>query len=149
MKTHRIDLFVDNYVGVLDQILILMRRSGWNVQDLHVCAEPAKNGTRIQFTIQGRADLNLLHTQLERLDFIHDHQVDHAAQAGRELTLIKSADRENLKSLAQQYQARLICSNEEGDIYEFTGTSDEVEAFLAQCSQRISFESMRSGSIDL
>ena len=33
--SHRIELFVDDYVGVLDRILILVRRSGWNVKDLH------------------------------------------------------------------------------------------------------------------
>ena len=58
--THRIELFVDNYVGVLDRILILVRRSGWNVKDLHVCEEAANNGTRIQFIMEGKADLRLL-----------------------------------------------------------------------------------------
>ena len=56
--SHRIELFVDNYVGVLDRILILVRRSGWNVKDLHVCEEKANNGTRIQFIIEGKADLS-------------------------------------------------------------------------------------------
>ncbi len=68
LTTHRIELFVDNYIGVLDRILILVRRSGWNVKDLHVCEEKSNNGTRIQFIIEGKADLTLLRAQLARLD---------------------------------------------------------------------------------
>jgi len=147
--SHRIELFVDNYVGVLDRILILVRRSGWNVKDLHVCEEKANNGTRIQFIIEGKADLSLLRTQLTRLDCIQTQCIDRVPGANRELALAASADREALKALAETWGARMTASTEDESICEFTGTADEVDAFLKAVTETVRARTTRSGTIDL
>jgi len=147
--SHRIELFVDNYVGVLDRILILVRRSGWNVKDLHVCEERANNGTRIQFIIEGKADLSLLRTQLTRLDCIQNQCIDRLPGAHRELALAASADREALKQLAETWGARLAASTQQEDVYEYTGTSQQVDDFLRAVTESTQARTTRSGAIDL
>lgn len=147
--SHRIELFVDNYVGVLDRILILVRRSGWNVKDLHVCEEQANNGTRIQFIIEGKADLSLLRTQLSRLDCIQTQCIDRLPGAHRELALAASADRDILASLAAEWGAKLVSSAEGEDIYEYVGTAHEVDAFLLAVTGKVQARTTRSGAIDL
>lgn len=147
--THRIELFVDNYVGVLDRILILVRRSGWNVKDLHVCEEAANHGTRIQFIMEGKADLRLLRAQLSRLDCIQHQQIDHAPQAGRELAMARSLKREALAAVASQWGARLVTSGPQGDVYEFTGEPAQVDQFLQAATHAAQAQTVRSGRIEL
>ena len=147
--TPRIELFVDNYVGVLDRILILVRRSGWNVKDLHVCEEAANNGTRIQFIMEGKADLRLLQAQLSRLDCIQHQQIDHAPQADREMAMVRSLDREALAAVAGQWGARLVVSGQQGDLYEFTGTPAQVDQFLQAVTHAVQAQTARSGRIEL
>ncbi len=149
LTTHRIELFVDNYIGVLDRILILVRRSGWNVKDLHVCEEKANNGTRIQFIIEGKADLTLLRAQLARLDCIQSQQIDCAPQAERELAMARSLDREGLAAAVRPWGARLIASGRQGDLYEFTGDSAQVDQFLKAITQAVPAQTARSGRIEL
>ena len=147
--SHRIELFVDNYVGVLDRILILVRRSGWNVKDLHVCEEQENHGTRIQFIIEGKADLTLLRAQLSRLDCIQNQAIDRESQAGRELALALSLDREGLAAVATPLGARRIASGQRGDLYEFTGSSEQVDQFLQAVTQAVPAQTTRSGRIEL
>ena len=65
------------------------------------CEEAANHGTRIQFIMEGKADLRLLRAQLSRLDCIQHQQIDHAPQAGRELAMARSLEREALAAVAK------------------------------------------------
>ena len=142
--TQKLTLFVDNRVGVLDQISILVRRSGWNIKSIHACEEPWNQGTRVILTMEGRAELRLLLEQLGRLDCIRDLRVGQDGP-GRELALVKG-DPEALKETALHYGAALL---EDGATYQFCGTEEAVDGFLTACARETRIASMRTGPIRL
>ena len=141
-ETHQLQLFVENRDGVLDQISILVRRSGWNVTSIHSCEEPWNGGTRVILTIEGHAALRLLTEQFHRLDCVKDLKIsDKTPDGGHELVLIKG----DVGAVAGQFGA--VPAGE--GIYRFAGTVDEVEKFIDACRSRGHIELMRSGAIYL
>ncbi|WP_105206004.1 ACT domain-containing protein [Neobittarella massiliensis] len=128
-KTHKLHLHVQDRVGVLDQISILIRRSGLNISEIHASPQYDGQTTRLLITVQGRGDMRLLLGQLDRLDCILSLAADTCAQ-GRELALAsfdKGAPEEELRQLG----AAPLPGQK--NTWQLCAAPAAVDAFLALC----------------
>lgn len=141
-ELHKLQLFVENRVGVLDQISVLIRRSGWNIKSIHSCEEPWNSGTRVILLIEGRAELRLLISQLNRLDCMKQCFVlDQMEGCGYELVLVKGC--------AEETAIRLGAVPLTGGVFQFSGTAEDADRFVSACLLDGPVELMRSGAIFL
>ena len=140
-ESHHLQLFVENRVGVLDQISILVRRSGWNVTSIHSCEEPWNEGTRVILSIEGHAELRLLLEQFHRLDCMKELKICDGIMQRHEVVLLKGS----VQSVADIYGATPVGEN----VFRFTGTVQEVVKFIEECRAQGSVELMCSGAIFL
>jgi acetolactate synthase I/III small subunit len=144
-ETHTLSVVVDNEPGVLARVIGLFSGRGYNIESLTVSeTQHAQHLSRITIVTTGtRVVLDQIKNQLDRLVSVHRvtdltmiaRQRKDANPLERELALVKvTGDRERLISalrLADFMHARLVDSMPGSFVFEVTGTSDELDAFIA------------------
>ena len=135
---HTISVLVDNESGVLARVIGLFSGRGYNIDSLTV-AEVNETRTRSRITIVTSGTpmiIEQIKAQLTRL--VPVHAVTDLTQSGpfvgRELALVKVActgDRrvESLR-IADIFRARVVDSTHESFIFEMTGSTEKIEAFI-------------------
>jgi acetolactate synthase-1/3 small subunit len=137
-ETHTLTVLVDNEAGVLARVIGLFSGRGYNIESLTV-AEVDHEGHRSRITIVTTgtpAVITQIKHQLERLVpvyRVHDLTVE-GASVERELALVKvkgSGDKrvESMR-LADVFRARVMDSTLESFVFEITGTSQKIDAFV-------------------
>lgn len=135
---HTLAVVVDNEPGVLARIAGLFSGRGYNIESLTVSeTEHEKHISRITIVTTGTAQvIEQIKAQLERL--VPVHRVDDLTVTGeaveRELALLKVIGRGEQRvealRLAQAFGARTLDATLTSFVFEFTGTTDEVERFI-------------------
>lgn len=116
-------------VGVLDRISILIRRSGLNISEIHASPQYDGQTTRLLITVQGRGDMRLLLGQLDRLDCILSLTADTEEQ-GRELALASFAEEAPEEELRQMGAIHL---SGQKNTWQLCAAPADIDAFLALC----------------
>ncbi len=139
IERHTIAVLVDNEPGILARVVGLFSGRGYNIESLTV-AEVDRVGhlSRISLVTSGtRMVIEQIKAQLDRLVPVHKvHDLtDEGPFVEREMALIKVAGRgesriESLR-LADIFRARVIDSTNESFVFEMTGSSDKLNAFIA------------------
>ena len=139
VERHTIAVLVDNEPGILARVVGLFSGRGYNIESLTV-AEVDRVGhlSRISLVTSGtRMVIEQIKAQLDRLVPVHKvHDLtDEGPFVEREMALIKVAGRgesriESLR-LADIFRARVIDSTNESFVFEMTGSSDKLNAFIA------------------
>ena len=137
-SSHTIAVLVDNEPGVLARVIGLFSGRGYNIDSLTVAeVNPARVLSRITVVTSGTPMIiEQIKAQLERL--VPVHKVSDLTVEGphveRELALIKVAGSgtkrvESLR-IADIFRARVVDSTNDSFVFELTGTSDKLRAFV-------------------
>ena len=138
-RRHTIVVLVDNEPGVLARVIGLFSGRGYNIESLTVAQVDRERGySRINIVTTGSEfvieQIKSLLAKLVPVHRVQDLTVEGPA-VERELALVKiTGDRERLIQalrLADFMHARLVDSMPGSFVFEVTGTSDELEAFIA------------------
>lgn len=138
-RRHTIVVLVDNEPGVLARVIGLFSGRGYNIESLTVAQVDRERGySRINIVTTGTEfvieQIKSLLAKLVPVHRVQDLTVEGPA-VERELALVKiTGDRERLIQalrLADFMHARLVDSMPGSFVFEVTGTSDELEAFIA------------------
>jgi acetolactate synthase I/III small subunit len=137
-ETHTLAVIVDNEAGVLARVIGLFSGRGYNIESLTV-AEIDHQGHRSRITIVTTgtpAVIEQIKAQLERMvpvHGVHDLTVEGKA-VERELALVKVAGtgekRVEALRTADIFRAKVVDSTLESFVFEITGTSEKVDAFM-------------------
>ena len=155
IERHTIAVLVDNEPGVLARVIGLFSGRGYNIESLTVSeTDAARHLSRITIVTRGTPMvIEQIKAQLDRL--VPVHRVGDLTAMGphveRELALVKVAstgDRrvESLR-LADVFRAKVIDSTTESFVFEITGSTDKIEAFIRIMSPLGLVEVSRTGVV--
>ncbi|HKF62054.1 MAG TPA: acetolactate synthase small subunit [Dongiaceae bacterium] len=137
-ERHTISVLVDNEAGVLARVIGLFSGRGYNIESLTVAeVDPMERLSRITIVTSGTPMIiEQIKNQLDRLVPIHkvrDLTIDGAALE-RELALVKvrSTGEKRVESLriADIFRARVVDATIESFVFEMTGSTDKLNAFI-------------------
>ena len=136
--THTLAVLVDNEPGVLARVIGLFSGRGYNIESLTVAEVDEKEKlSRITIVTSGTLQvIEQIKAQLDRLVPVHrvrDLTVE-GSHIERELALIKVAGKgekrvESLR-IADIFRARVVDSTSNSFVFEMTGSTDKLNAFI-------------------
>ena len=138
IERHTIAVLVDNEPGVLARVIGLFSGRGYNIESLTVAEVDRRAGlSRITVVTTGTPMIiEQIKAQLSRLVPVHKiHDLtDEGPFVEREMALIKVAGKgeariESLR-LADIFRARVVDSTTESFVFEMTGSSEKLNAFI-------------------
>jgi acetolactate synthase-1/3 small subunit len=138
IRSHTIAVLVDNEAGVLARVIGLFSGRGYNIDSLTVAkVEDSRNLSRITVVTSGTAMvIEQIKAQLDRLVPIHkvaDLTVD-GPSLERELALVKVVStgekRVEALRLADAFRARVLDSSAQSFVFEVTGSTSKIDAFI-------------------
>src|SRR6201987_3447050 len=138
IERHTISVLVDNEAGVLARVIGLFSGRGYNIESLTVAEiDPQENLSRITVVTSGTPMIiEQIKNQLDRLvpiRKVRDLTVDGPALE-RELALVKvrGTGEKRVESLriADIFRARVVDATIESFIFEMTGSTDKLNAFI-------------------
>ena len=138
VERHTIAVLVDNEAGVLARVIGLFSGRGYNIESLTVAeVDPGNALSRITVVTSGTPMIiEQIKAQLERL--VPIHRVVDLTTAGkyveRELALVKVRGKgekrvESLR-IADIFRARAIDSTGGSFVFEISGSTDKLDAFI-------------------
>ena len=137
-SAHTISVLVDNEAGVLARVIGLFSGRGYNIDSLTVAeVDASRTLSRITIVTSGTPMvIEQIKAQLERLVVVR--KVNDLTLEGphveRELALIKVAGsgEKRVESLriADIFRARVVDSTNESFVFEMTGTTGKITAFI-------------------
>ena len=138
IERHTICVLVDNEAGVLARVIGLFSGRGYNIESLTVAeVDPAQRVSRITVVTTGTPMIiEQIKAQLSRL--VPVHKVSDLTIEGphleRELALVKVAGtgEKRVESLriADIFRARVVDSTIESFVFEMTGSTEKLDAFI-------------------
>jgi acetolactate synthase-1/3 small subunit len=139
IENHTIAVVVDNEPGILARVVGLFSGRGYNIESLTVAeVNHAKHLSRVTIVTSGtRMVIEQIKAQLSRLVPVHNISdlTDEGPYVGRELALIKVVGRgeQRVESLriADIFRARVVDSTIESFVFEMTGSTEKLDAFVA------------------
>jgi len=138
VESHTLAIVVDNEAGVLARVIGLFSGRGYNIDSLTV-AEVDHKGHRSRITIVTSGTpqvIEQIKAQLGRIVPVHEvHDLTVEGESvERELALFKVAGngdkRVEALRLADIFRANVVDSTLESFVFEITGTSSKVAAFI-------------------
>ncbi len=139
IERHTIAVLVDNESGVLARVIGLFSGRGYNIESLTVAeVDAARKLSRITVVTSGTPMIiEQIKAQLGRLVPVHKVQdlTEEGPHVERELALIKVRGRgdkrvESLR-IADIYRARAIDSSANSFVFEVSGSTEKIDAFIA------------------
>ncbi len=137
-ERHILVLLVDNEFGVLNRVIGLFSARGYNIDALTVAeVDEKKHRSRITIATRGSESviehiMNLLERMVP-VHKVHDLTVE-GAHVERELALVKVAgegdDRVEALRIADIFRAKAVDTTTESFIFELTGTTAKIDAFV-------------------
>ena len=137
-ESHTIGVLVDNEAGVLARVIGLFAGRGYNIDSLTVAeVNPEIQQSRITIVTTGTpAIIEQIKAQLKRLVPVHkvtDLTVE-GPHVERELVLIKVIGKGDKRvealRIADIFRARAVDSTNDSFVFEVTGTSEKLMAFI-------------------
>jgi len=133
-----ISVLVENEPGILARVVGLFSGRGYNIDSLTVApVEDGRNRSRINIVTSGtEMIIEQIKAQLDRLVPVHRvaDLSSEGAHIAREMALIKvigrGENRVEALRLAEAFRARVIDATTESFIFEMTGNTDKLDAFL-------------------
>ena len=137
-RSATISVLVDNEAGVLARVIGLFSGRGYNIDSLTVA--PVADGgnlSRINIVTSGtQMVIEQIKAQLDRLVPVHrvaDLTLD-GPHLAREMALIKAAGTGNARAealrLADAFRARVVDATTESFVFEMTGSTEKLDAFV-------------------
>ncbi|WP_207456581.1 acetolactate synthase small subunit [Azospirillum sp. SYSU D00513] len=155
IEKHTIAVLVDNEPGVLARVIGLFSGRGYNIESLTVAeVDNAAHLSRITLVTSGtRMIVEQIKAQLDRLVPVHKVRdlTDEGPCVERELALIKVAGtgdkRIEALRLADIFHAKVVDATLTSFVFELTGTTSDVNDFVALMTQLGLVEATRTGVV--
>ena len=138
IESHTLCIIVDNEPGVLARVIGLFTGRGYNIDSLTVAeTDHEENASRITIVCTGTPDvIEQIKAQIEQL--VPVRRVRDLTVFGphieRELALVKVAGNNEKRiealRLADVFRAKPVDSTLESFVFEITGTTEKVDAFI-------------------
>jgi acetolactate synthase I/III small subunit len=138
LRSATISVLVENEAGVLARVIGLFSGRGYNIDSLTVApVDDGRNRSRINIVTSGTdMVIEQIKAQLDRL--VPVHQVADLTQEGphiaREMALIKVVGTGNARAealrLSDAFRARVVDATTESFVFEMTGSTDKLDAFV-------------------
>ncbi len=152
---HTLAVLVDNEFGVLARVIGLFSGRGYNIESLTVAeVEHDKKLSRITVVTSGT---DMVIEQIKRLleRMVPVHKVNDMTVEGphveRELALVKVKGKGNIRvealRIAEIFRARSVDASHDSFVFEITGTSEKVDAFIDLMRPLGMIEMARSGVV--
>ena len=138
-RTATISVLVENEAGVLARVIGLFAGRGYNIESLTVApVEEEGHKSRINIVTTGTdMIIEQIKAQLDRLVPVHrlaDLSLE-GPHLARELAMIKvvgtGAARAEALRIADAFRARVIDATVESFVFELTGATEKLDAFIA------------------
>ena len=137
-ERHTISVLVDNEAGVLARVIGLFSGRGYNIESLTVAEVDVRNAlSRITVVTVGTPMIiEQIKAQLDRLVPVHKvvDLTNEGAHVERELALVKvkATGNRRVESLriADIFRARAIDSTGESFVFEISGSTEKLDAFI-------------------
>lgn len=150
---HTLAVIVDNEPGVLARVIGLFSGRGYNIESLTVSeTDHTKRLSRMTIVCSGTAHvIEQIQHQLGRLVAVHDvyNLSVEGPHIDRELALLKVRGKNDKRiealRVAEIFRARVVDSTLESFVFEITGTSDKVNAFIDLMNPLGLVEAARTG----
>ncbi len=157
VERHTIACIVDNESGVLARVVGLFSGRGYNIESLTVAVVDPKRGlSRITLVTSGtRMIVEQIKAQLGRLVPVRDviDLTDEGPHVERELALLKVSGtgdkRVEALRIADIFRARAVDSTNASFVFEVTGTTDKLDAFINLMSPLGLVEVARTGVVGI
>jgi acetolactate synthase-1/3 small subunit len=148
---HTVMALVHDHPGVLNRVVSLFRRRGYNIESLAVGASETAGLSRMTIVVDAR-DVDQVMKQFSRLiEVVTVRNASSARTVVREMALVKVAApderRGALARLAANAGAREIDAREATVLFEITASPEEVSAFAHRARDFGDVEVTRSGQI--
>ena len=138
LRTATISVLVENEPGILARVVGLFSGRGYNIDSLTVAPVESGGGrSRINIVTSGtEMVIEQIKAQLDRL--VPVHRVADLSREGphiaREMALIKvtgiGEKRVEALRIADAFRARVIDATHESFVFELTGATDKLDAFI-------------------
>jgi len=153
IRRHTLSVIVDNEAGVLARVIGLFSGRGYNIEHLTVApVDLAGSESRITVVTIGTPEvIEQIKVQLDRLVPVHTvaDLTEEGPSVERELALIKivcqGTDRDEALRIAKAFRARIVDSTKESFVFEITGKTDKVKAFIQLMDDLGLVEVVRTG----
>jgi acetolactate synthase-1/3 small subunit len=137
-QKHTLSVLVDNEPGVLARVVGLFSGRGYNIDSLTVAeTDQSKHLSRITVICSGtQVVIEQIIAQLERLVPVRNvHNLTaQGKHVERELALLKVVGKSEARiealRIADIFRARVVDSTTESFVFEVTGTTEKIEAFI-------------------
>ncbi|MEO1918179.1 MAG: acetolactate synthase small subunit [Paracoccaceae bacterium] len=138
IETHTLTVIVDNESGVLARVIGLFSGRGYNIDSLTVAETDHKGHlSRITIVTTGTpAVIEQIKAQLDRMvpiHSVHDLTVE-GPSVERELAMLKVTGKDEKRveamRLADIFRANVVDTTLESFVFEITGTSEKIDAFV-------------------
>jgi acetolactate synthase-1/3 small subunit len=152
-RSATISVLVENEAGVLARVIGLFSGRGYNIDSLTVApVDDAGNRSRINIVTSGTdMVIEQIKAQLDRLVPVHRvaDLTREGAHIAREMALIKVVgkgnDRIEALRLAETFRARVVDATTESFVFEMTGNTEKLDAFIDLMRQLGLAEVSRTG----
>jgi len=157
VERHTIACIVDNESGVLARVVGLFSGRGYNIESLTVAVvDSERELSRITLLTSGtRMIVEQIKAQLGRLVPVREviDLTDDGPHVERELALLKVGGigerRVEALRIADIFRARAVDSTNESFVFEVTGTTDKLDAFINLMSPLGLIEIARTGVVGI
>jgi acetolactate synthase-1/3 small subunit len=155
--THTISVLVDNEAGVLARVIGLFSGRGYNIDSLTVAeVDQAAQMSRITIVTSGTPQvIEQIKAQLGRLVPVH-RVVDLTVECDsieRELALVKVSGKGDARvealRLSEAFRARVVDATPESFVFEITGNTEKIDAFIDLMTPLGLKEASRTGAAAL
>ena len=155
VKSHALAILVDNQVGALARVVSMFSARGYNIDSLTVAKVASnENISRLTIITSGTPlKIEQIKSQLGRIVLVHK-VVDLTSEGNyvsRELIFVKVKSRgekrvEALRT-ADIFRAKVVDSTKQSFIFELTGSSDKLDAFITLMKDLGLIEVARTGAV--
>ena len=157
VERHTIACIVDDESGALARVVGLFSGRGYNIESLTVAVvDPERDLSRITLVTTGtQMVIEQIKSQLGRLVPIHRviDLTDEGPHVERELALLKISGtgekRVEALRIADIFRARAVDSTSESFVFELTGTTEKVDAFIELMEPLGLIEIARTGVVGI
>jgi acetolactate synthase I/III small subunit len=153
LRSATIAVLVENEAGVLARVIGLFSGRGYNIDSLTVAPVDEEGRSRITVVTRGTEQvIEQIKAQLSRIVPVHRvaDLTNEGPHVSRELALIKvrgqgDARMEALR-IADAFRAKIVDTTVESFVFELTGATDKIDAFLDLMRPLGLLEISRSGA---
>jgi len=155
IERHTIAVLVNNEAGVLARVIGLFSGRGYNIESLTVAeVNPESAISRITVVTSGTPMIiEQIKAQLNRLVPVHrvSDLTDGGASVERELALVKVRGTGNKRvealRIADVFRARAIDSTNNSFVFEISGSTEKLDAFINLMRPLGLVETSRTGAV--